>query len=275
MAPIIPYSATHLHQADAFASVLPLRLNGLTSEGVFDPDISSLSAAVRAAADAGDYRRAAALQDVLAVAQPRPLLSVDDCAPPEPDDAAAFFVENGFVVVKQLFDAPLLARMQQAWRRAAAPARALWDQARAMGEGEQGGLNFSNQAEIIEQLGLGGLPFGRRYFDIPVKPGAAFGPEGLFFAEALDGDPALLELLAPPKLMAVLRRIVGEDVALVGVQPRTVPPEDEGGYTSWVRESNAAHQPAADSCALRSTATRMLGRAGRRRVSATASPSAR
>ena len=166
---------------------------------------------------------------------------------PCPEDAAAFFVENGFVVVKQLFDAPLLARMQQAWRRAAAPARALWDQARAMGEGEQGGLNFANQAEIIEELGLGGLPFGRRYFDIPVKPGAAFGPEGLFFAEALQsgGDPALLELLAPPKLMAVLRRIVGEDVALVGVQPRTVPPEDEGGYTSWVRGSALTHQPAA------------------------------
>ena len=47
---VVPYAATHLHQAEAFASVLPLRLNGLTPEGVFDPDTSALSAAVRAAA---------------------------------------------------------------------------------------------------------------------------------------------------------------------------------------------------------------------------------
>jgi hypothetical protein len=36
--------------------------------------------------------------------------------------------------------------------------------------------------------------------------------------------------------MRVLERVVGEDVRLSGVQPRTVPgPEAEGGYTSWVR----------------------------------------
>ena len=46
-------------------------------------------------------------------------------------------------------------------------------------------------------------------------------------------------MVDPPKLMAVLDKIVGEDAILAGMQPRTVPPEDEGGYTSWHNDSHA------------------------------------
>ena len=74
------------------------------------------------------------------------------------------------------------------------------------------------------------LPHGRLFFDIPVDD---------FFQEGLQpgGDPVLLELVDPPKLMAVLDKIIGPDLALAGVQPRTVPPETEGGYTTWHRKA--------------------------------------
>ena len=39
-------------------------------------------------------------------------------------------------------------------------------------------------------------------------------------------------MIDPPKLLNVLDCIVGSDALLSGVQPRTVPPENEGGYTS-------------------------------------------
>ena len=51
-----------------------------------------------------------------------------------------------------------------------------------------------------------------------------------------DGDPSLLDLLDPPPLMETLDAILGGDnIRCIHIQPRTVPPEDEGGYTSWHR----------------------------------------
>ena len=109
-------------------------------------------------------------------------------------------------------------------------ATAMWAQAKSMGIGGQG-LYFENQQDI--GAALPGFAHGRLFFDIPV--------EQHFFAEAEqdDGDPILLDLIDPPKLVAVLHRIIGKDVVLCGMQPRTVPPEREGGYTSWVRASGS------------------------------------
>ena len=36
-------------------------------------------------------------------------------------------------------------------------------------------------------------------------------------------------------LTAVLEQIVGDDAMMVGMQPRTVPPEEEGGYVSAIK----------------------------------------
>ena len=68
------------------------------------------------------------------------------------------------------------------------------------------------------------LPHGRLYFDIPADD---------FWRD----EPAtFLEMIAPPPLTAVLDQVIGEDVRLSGVQPRTVPgPETECGYTTWHR----------------------------------------
>lgn len=40
-----------------------------------------------------------------------------------------------------------------------------------------------------------------------------------------------------PDLMKTLEVVTGgPDVRCVGIQPRVVPPEDEGGYTAWHRD---------------------------------------
>jgi hypothetical protein len=219
---------------DAIHELLPLPLieRPLNGKDWIQADCSAVHESISRAAADGDFRLAAALQDLLFVAEPKPPLSVAECAPTDPDAAAAFFIENGFVCVEQLFDPATLLRIQQAWNRAQAPARALWEESKSMGTGHQG-LSFENQAEISSDPRFQNLPHGRLYFDIPV--------EDYFFAEALepDGDPVLLDMIDPPKLLAVLEKIVGEDVICVGVQPRTVPPEDEGGYTTWHNDSHA------------------------------------
>ena len=208
---------------------------------------------MRESAEAGDYRRAVALQDALAVAEPKPLLPTSACAPPTPEACFDFFAENGFVVVEQLFEPEQLQRLQASWRRAQAPARALWHEAKAFGEGQwegngatspllrrpphlcalvltaqppPSGLYYKNLPPGHDVERFKKLPHGRLFFDIPVDD---------FFSEACqeDGDPVLLDLIAPEKLVPVLEKIVGPEVRLVGVQPRTVPPESEGGYTSW------------------------------------------
>ena len=134
--------------------------------------------------------------------------------------------------MKQLFDPESLARIQAAWHRAQAPTRALWEDAKSLSEGAEG-IYFANQAEVSRDPRFRNFPHGRLFFDIPV--------EEYFFAEALTpgGDPILLDMIDPPKLMAVLERIIGDDVIMVGMQPRTVPPEDEGGYTTWHYDSHA------------------------------------
>ena len=213
------------------AAVLPLSVYGRdNSSGCFASNVEPIEKAISSAAGKGNFRAAAALQDLLFVVKPKPLLSVQDCAPADPDQAAAFFVRNGFVCIRQLFSVADLKRIQAAWSRAQEPARSMWEQAKSMGRGASG-LYWENQQEIGATLP--GFPHGRLFFDIPV--------EQYFFAEAErgDGDPILLDLIDPPKLVAVLHRIIGEDVVLCGMQPRTVPPEQEGGYTSWHSDSHA------------------------------------
>ena len=96
------------------------------------------------------------------------------------------------------------------------------------------GIYYANQAELNTQFpDIGSAGFGRKWFDIPRKD---FWKE----AEQADGDDSLLGLVNPPKLMEVLDAIcggAGDEVRCVGIQPRTVPPDGEGGYTAWHRTS--------------------------------------
>ena len=117
----------------------------------FTPDLAALESAIGDAAASADFRQAAALQDLHFVAAPKPTLGVGDCAPESASDAADFFLQNGFVAIRELFAPSVLARLQAAWGRAQAPARALWDEARAMGRGARG-LYFENQEEVNQML---------------------------------------------------------------------------------------------------------------------------
>ena len=125
--------------AEMAEAVLPVQLQPGLVDGQLSPTpeaLDAIRAAMRESAEAGDYRRAVALQDALAVADPKPLLSTSACAPPTPEACFDFFAENGFVVVEQLFEPEQLGRLQASWRRAQAPARALWHEAKAFGEGQ-------------------------------------------------------------------------------------------------------------------------------------------
>ena len=116
--------------ADLGAGLLPLQLApGLDASGRLQPlpeSLDRLRQAMHAAAAAGDFRLATALQDVLFVAEPTAPLTVEACAPESPEECWDFFVENGFVCVRDLFGPEQLARIQAAWRRVQGPARALW-----------------------------------------------------------------------------------------------------------------------------------------------------
>lgn len=132
--------------------------------------------------------------------------------------------------MQSLFEPEQLRRMQASWRRAQAPARELWHEAKKYGEGqfEGNGLYYKNlpPGHGVERFQK--LAHGRLFFDIPVED---------FFSEARDedGDPVLLDTIAPSRLVPVLDAILGGDVRLLTVQARTVPSEVEGGYTSWHR----------------------------------------
>ena len=71
-----------------------------------------------------------------------------------------------------------------------------------------------------------------------------------FYREAAraDGDDALLQLIDPPPLLEVLGAICGGDeLRCIHIQPRTVPPDGEGGYTRCAaappcaRDTRTAH----------------------------------
>ena len=68
------------------------------------------------------------------------------------------------------------------------------------------------------------------WYDIPLEE---------LFAETVEGDPVMLDIIDPPRLVPVLEQVIGPEVQLVGIQPRTVPPEENLGYTTWHRDGAA------------------------------------
>ena len=95
---------SHLRAATAAeqdaAAVVPLQLHAGLVDGQLTPLPGALEAvaeAMRAAGEAGDYRRAVELQDLLYVAEKKELLTVEECAPPTPEECGEFFMQNGFV----------------------------------------------------------------------------------------------------------------------------------------------------------------------------------
>jgi hypothetical protein len=228
---------------------LPLTVDPSTGAAL-PREIEKLRARQQQAAAAGDYQAALLLEDLLFTVEPRPKLTLEDCAPPTIEGKREFFLRYGFVVVPAVLQGERLTRVQQTWARAQAPSRALWEEAKQAGILPEplDGIYFKNlnpyqrpYAPELERFSK--LPHGRKFFDFPHEE---------FFREAVSGgDPALLDLVDPPSLVEALCAVCGadhvktDDVALsakpamplrcIGIQPRTVPPDGEGGYTTWHR----------------------------------------
>jgi hypothetical protein len=196
--------------------------------------IARIRASMLAAGASGDYRLATALQDLLFAVEPRPLPSLEAAVGgTTAAEKASFFVRHGCIVVPRVFEGERLRRLQRTWASAQSSARAQWEEAKAFGVLPRplDGIAFANQQELNARFPrLGGGGFGRKWFDIPYED---------FYHEATlpNGDDSLLDLIDPPSLMEVLRAVCGgDDIRCVHIQPRTVPPDDEGGYTSWHRD---------------------------------------
>jgi hypothetical protein len=198
-----------------------------------DAALAALRHAMRDAAAREDYRLAMGFSELLFVAEPRPVpLTLEECVGGDTaEEKARFFAKHGCIVVPRLFEGEHLARLQRVWRAAGESARAQWEEAKLHGvpPSPMDGIYFANQQELNAKFeALGGAGFGRKWFDIPRKD---------FYAEAIQpgGDDVILDLIDPPELLKVLQAVTGgPDVRCVGIQPRIVPPEDEGGYTAWV-----------------------------------------
>jgi hypothetical protein len=210
------------------ADVVPLACRRATVDGQqlqpLPQELARVREAIRAAVASRDFREAALLQDLLHTAEPKPLLSVGDCAPACPVAARDFFLREGFVCVRNCFPPAKLQQLQRAWRRAQAPASQLWQEARHTA-GNFSGEDFKPLPKFV------GFGHGRLFYDIPIKlflqgyreqaaersrAGISAGGSG----GAAGADVAvLLDLTDPPPLMRVLEQVIGGgDVRLTSIQ---------------------------------------------------------
>ena len=119
------------------------------------------------------------------------------------EDAATArrFREQGFVRLDQLVGGEVLRDLQAAFRREQAPAGEAWAAAK-------------RAREAGAEPSAPGQWHATGYYDIP---------------RVLESDPAYLELLSAPRLVALLREVVGPQVTLIHAQARTVPRAAGGG----------------------------------------------
>ena len=204
--------------------------------------LAAIRQSMHEAAARGKYRVAAGLSDILFVAEPQPVLSLEDCVGGETaEEKAAFFAKHGCIVVPHCFEGEHLARLQKVWSVAVESARAQWEDAKLEGvvPSPMDGIYFKNQAELNNRFpGLGSAGFGRRqntrdlfmscdpfcvinscrlrhvvgrsfrWFDIPRDD---------FYAEALrpEGDSVLLDLIDPYKDPQIQRVASFQDICCI------------------------------------------------------------
>jgi hypothetical protein len=115
---------------------------------------------------AGDYHRAAYVNDLLEVVRPgKPALSLRETAPAGVQAKADFFLQNGFVCVENTLTAAAIKRLQAAWEVAEGPSKAAWLEARQHGSG-MARHSFKESAggyPVVSRkwFGIDGLTYGR------------------------------------------------------------------------------------------------------------------
>ena len=135
------------------------------------------------------------------------------------EQAEEFFRRNGYWVFKDAVSGEWLARLQEKWLEAAAPARELWERAHAVNDEP---LKPAPPISVPDLRGQ--LRHAPGYFDIPR------------FAEY---DESMLHLLDNPRIIPLLQRVMGGKVQVKQIQGRTVPAEAADRYTRWHRDGGA------------------------------------
>eukprot|EP01051_Picozoa_sp_SAG22_P006247 SAG22_NODE_402_length_11035_cov_6.315929_10_plen_339_part_00 len=204
-----------------------------------------------AAAAEGRYEDASYLSRLQRVIDPdKPRLTYEDCSPEAPEDAAQFFLDNGFVIVRGAMSPDRVARVQAAWERLAGPSREAWLEHRS----HCSGIARHSHARVED----GWKNVARKWYGV-TDVFRLSGGEDVPFLEA---DDAFIDVVDCPKVAAVAERALvgwpsgneGVDgdkehiVAATGdkdpwtvnrgklrctsASPRTYPPDADGeGYT--------------------------------------------
>ena len=120
------------------------------------------------------------------------------------------FRRDGFIFLEGLVQGDALRRMQEGFYHDQAALQAEVD---AVGRDGPFKLRHGYRKPCAS---------GQDVFDVPGS--------SLLVGEHAD---VFLDLLESPRVVALLRQIIGEDVSAVEYSARTVPPDGEGGYTEW------------------------------------------
>lgn len=229
---------------ETVALFLPLPLDA-KGRGVVPTTLARLEQCKRAAAEAEDYRAAAECHDLLTVLSPDGVggkLTLDDASPPTLDGQQQFFRRFGFVVLPKVFAGENLTRLVGAWRRVQRPAGPVWREKLQAQEAEAAAFDKTQRADesaadFYRRRSAAGKDraVGRNFFDIPVddlfaglKEELQTGPS----QQLAPDDAALLDLLDPPRLIVLLKALLGQQLHMFAIQARTYPassPVSAGG----------------------------------------------
>ena len=210
------------------------------SGAVLPSELAELQERELAAAGRGEYRLAAQLRDMRLVLSPKPPLSLADASPSSLQEQHDFFLENGFLCVKDVLDEAALARARPAYEAAMEPHKQVFlaECARGAGIGSEGGLRWDTGSDHYRTFYNGS------------------------FTDLMSKDTVFLDLVDSPKLLPILSLLVGlggveGDEAKPQLSPyngiarsggmsaRVVPSAgNEHGYISWCVNSHLSARTA-------------------------------
>jgi hypothetical protein len=225
---------------ETLTEFLPLPLD-VKGKGLAPDVLARIEQRKRTAVEAEDFRAAAECHDLLTVLQPVTIgseLTLADASPPTLEGQRAFFRKFGFVVLPKVFAGEALDRLVAAWRRVQRPAGPIWREKLRLQEKEAIEFDHTQRpdesaAEFYRRRSAAGKDrkIGRNYYDLTMDELFAGLREELRAAAASKAPPgavlhegmALLDLLDPPRLVAVLKALLGDELHMFAIQPRTYP----------------------------------------------------
>ena len=227
-------AAFHTAVGEALTEFLPLPLD-VKGRGVAPDVLDRIEQRKRAAIEAEDYRAAAECHDLLTVLQPATIgseLTLADASPPTVEGQRDFFRQFGFVVLPKVFAGDNLDRLVAAWRRVQRPAGPIWREQLRIQEQEAAEFDKTQRpdetaAEFYRRRSAAGKDrkIGRNFFDI-TKDDLFAGLRDELRGGPTDAPPvgaALLDLLDPPRLVALLKALLGNELHMFAIQARTYP----------------------------------------------------